>query len=147
MPSNEACHVLDFGWHMFVSDSFLSLFLILKSPSIHFSLCLLTSKTNCSGYSLSSGSSYHQEKQQNAVNYNDKDENQEDNYISNHYEEKEETPLPEFKLAHFLRGWLSCTRLWGLSRRGSEGRSHPPRFTLQSLGGWSTMIAERDRIE
>ncbi|XWS11785.1 hypothetical protein CRYUN_Cryun37aG0030400 [Craigia yunnanensis] len=84
---------------------------------------------------LSSGSSYHQEKQQNAGNYNDKDENQEDNYISNHYEENDEIPLPEFKLTHFLRGWLSCTRLWGLSRRGSEGRSHPPRFTLQSLGG------------
>ncbi|XP_022724535.1 uncharacterized protein LOC111281164 [Durio zibethinus] len=83
---------------------------------------------------LPSGSSYHQEKQQNAVNYNDKDENQEDSSISNHYEE-EEIPLPEFKLAHFLRGWLSHTRFWGVSRKGSEGRIHPPRFTLQCLGG------------
>ncbi|XWS16480.1 hypothetical protein CRYUN_Cryun34aG0091700 [Craigia yunnanensis] len=84
---------------------------------------------------LSSGSSYHQEKQQNAVNYNDKHENQEDNSISHHYEEEEEIHLPEFKLVHFMRGWLSYTRLWGFSRKGSERRSHSPRFTLQRLRG------------
>ncbi|XP_021298336.1 uncharacterized protein LOC110427202 isoform X1 [Herrania umbratica] len=84
---------------------------------------------------LSSGSSYHQEKQQKAVDYNNKDENQEDSSTSNHYEEEEEIPLPEVKLAHLLRGWLSCNRLWGASRKGPEGPSNPPRFTLQCLGG------------
>ncbi|XVF26552.1 hypothetical protein REPUB_Repub14bG0027100 [Reevesia pubescens] len=82
---------------------------------------------------LSSESSYHQERRQNTVNYNEKDENQEDNSTSNHYEEQEEIPLPEFKLAHFLRGWLSHTRLWGVSRKGTDGQSHSPRFTLQCL--------------
>ncbi|XVE52231.1 hypothetical protein DITRI_Ditri02bG0106500 [Diplodiscus trichospermus] len=71
--------------------------------------------------------SYHQEKQESPLDYYDNDENS----ISHHYEEEEEIPLPEFKLSHSLKGWLSYTRMWSFSRKGSEGQSHSPRFTLQ----------------
>ncbi|XP_038993354.1 uncharacterized protein LOC120117080 [Hibiscus syriacus] len=71
-------------------------------------------------------SCYDEERQQNPVNnHNYKDENQE------YYEDEEEaTSLPEFKFAHFLRRWISYTRLRGASRRMLEGRSCSPRFNL-----------------
>ncbi|GMI91886.1 hypothetical protein like AT1G80060 [Hibiscus trionum] len=75
---------------------------------------------------LSPRSSYDEERQQNLVNnHNCKDGNQD------YYEDEEEaTSLPEFKFAHFLRRWISHTRLLGASRRMLEGRNHSPRFNL-----------------
>ncbi|GAV75436.1 hypothetical protein CFOL_v3_18915, partial [Cephalotus follicularis] len=79
---------------------------------------------------LSSGSNAHGEDQTS----DDKFENQEEN------EDERETPMPEFKLAHFFKGWLSYSRMWGASRNGSEGRIRPSRFALQCLGGRPRMI-------
>ncbi|OMO54376.1 hypothetical protein CCACVL1_27854 [Corchorus capsularis] len=74
------------------------------------------------------------EKRQNVVNHNDLDENKEDN-SSDHYVEEEEIPLPEVKLTRLLSGWLSSTKLWAVSRKGSQGRNHRSRLTLKCLKG------------
>ncbi|KAE8656940.1 hypothetical protein F3Y22_tig00116997pilonHSYRG00655 [Hibiscus syriacus] len=80
---------------------------------------------------LSPRSSHGEEKQQNPVNYrNCKDENQE------YYEDEEKaSSLPEFKFAHFLRRWISHTRLCGASRRMLEVRSHSPRKYYEENDG------------
>ncbi|OMP01379.1 hypothetical protein COLO4_11937 [Corchorus olitorius] len=74
------------------------------------------------------------EKRQNVVNHNDLDENKDDN-SSDHYIEEEEIPLPEVKLTRLLSGWLSSTKLWAVSRKGSQGRNHRSRLTLKCLKG------------
>ncbi|KAK9281673.1 hypothetical protein L1049_004577 [Liquidambar formosana] len=74
---------------------------------------------------LSTESNDHEEEEQ----ISDHDE-QEDIFQNYHYEDEEEIPMPEFKLAHFLRGWLSYSKLSGVTRKGSEGRSRPSRFAL-----------------
>ncbi|KAL5756502.1 hypothetical protein ACOSP7_020928 [Xanthoceras sorbifolium] len=65
-----------------------------------------------------------------------------DGYKHNHNQcqDAEKTPASEFKLAHFLRGWLSYSRLWGVSRKSSEVKNSPSRFSLHCLGGSSRMI-------
>ncbi|KAF9615195.1 hypothetical protein IFM89_022457, partial [Coptis chinensis] len=40
---------------------------------------------------------------------------------------------PEFKLAHFLKGWLSYSTLWFVGRTKSEGELRPSRFSGQFL--------------
>ncbi|KAF2293179.1 hypothetical protein GH714_038766 [Hevea brasiliensis] len=65
------------------------------------------------------------------ANHSDNNENQD--YDSKyHCEDHDDIPTSEFKLAHFLRGWLS--------RKGSQGQSRPSRFSLQCLGGGPRMI-------
>ncbi|KAJ0007154.1 hypothetical protein Pint_30146 [Pistacia integerrima] len=83
--------------------------------------------------SSSSGSHGCGEKRHPGLAYEDSLRNQEDSYNYYNYEHVEEMPAPEFKLAHFLRGWLSYTRLWGVSRRTSEGKSRPSRFARHRL--------------
>ncbi|XP_031287362.1 uncharacterized protein LOC116146086 [Pistacia vera] len=85
--------------------------------------------------SSSSGSHGCGEKRHPGLAYEDSLRNQEDSYNYYNYEHVEEMPAPEFKLAHFLRGWLSYTRLWGVSRRTSEGKSRPSRFARHRLAG------------
>lgn len=81
---------------------------------------------------LSSGSDAHEEKE--GTSSDDNNENQDN---SKHYsgENQEQVPLLEFKLAKFLRGWLSNSRLWGLSRKGEEGGSAGTGFALHCLRG------------
>ncbi|KAK3219334.1 hypothetical protein Dsin_013304 [Dipteronia sinensis] len=92
-------------------------------------------------YSMSSSGSDAPHEQKKLANFADKDslENQ-DSYKYNQSQDAEETPASEFKLAHFLRGWLSYSRLWGVSRKSSEGKNRPSRFSLHCLGGTSRMI-------
>ncbi|KAL6334135.1 hypothetical protein AAG906_004566 [Vitis piasezkii] len=49
-------------------------------------------------------------------------------------EDEEEIPMPEFKLAHFLKGWLPYSRARSMGRRGSEGRICSSRFGGRCLG-------------
>lgn len=81
---------------------------------------------------LSSGSDAHEEKE--GTSSDDNNENQDN---SKHYsgENQEQVPLLEFKLAKFLRGWLSNSRSWGLSRKGEEGGSAGTGFALHCLRG------------
>ncbi|XP_062089877.1 uncharacterized protein LOC133796401 isoform X2 [Humulus lupulus] len=53
-------------------------------------------------------------------------------------EEDEENAAPQFKMAHFLRGLLSYSRLWGFSRKRSSSAdcsrtNRPTRFSLHFL--------------
>ncbi|XP_002517655.2 uncharacterized protein LOC8282356 isoform X1 [Ricinus communis] len=67
-------------------------------------------------------------------------ENQDYN-LYDYCEDQEEIPISEFKLAHFLRGWLSYSRLWGTaSRKGSQGQNRPSKFALECFGGRPRMI-------
>ncbi|KAK2651659.1 hypothetical protein Ddye_011515 [Dipteronia dyeriana] len=93
-------------------------------------------------YSMSSSGSNAPNEEKKLADFADKDglENQ-DSYKYNQSQDAEETPASEFKLAHFLRGWLSYSRLWGVSRKSSEGKSRPSRFSLHCLGGTSRMIS------
>ncbi|KAF2323226.1 hypothetical protein GH714_034238 [Hevea brasiliensis] len=75
-----------------------------------------------------------EKEQRTFANHSDNNENQD--YDSKyHCEDHDDIPTSEFKLAHFLRGWLS--------RKGSQGQSRPSRFSLQCLGG---EMAEKIRI-
>ncbi|KAJ8774131.1 hypothetical protein K2173_009562 [Erythroxylum novogranatense] len=53
---------------------------------------------------------------------------------------QEEIHISEFKLASFLKGWLSYSRLTGVARKGPESVNRPSRFGLQCLGGRPRMI-------
>ncbi|WCJ40535.1 Ubiquitin-like superfamily protein [Euphorbia peplus] len=66
---------------------------------------------------------------------NNEDQNDEDS-------NQEEVPSrPEFKLAHFLKGWLSYSRLWGGSRKGSPSHtSRPSRFRSPLLASGPQII-------
>lgn len=55
------------------------------------------------------------------------------------YDQVDDPPMPEFKLAPFLKGWLSYSRLRGVTRSTSKGRSHSSRFSLHCLGGGGTV--------
>lgn len=57
--------------------------------------------------------------------------NQDDSYKSYQDQDHEEIPVPEFKLTHFLRGWLSYSKLPGVSRKTTDGKSRPSRFALR----------------
>ncbi|XP_043724897.1 uncharacterized protein LOC122671626 [Telopea speciosissima] len=48
----------------------------------------------------------------------------------------------EFKLAHFLRGWLSYSRLWSRGKLRSRSKSHPSRFAgdYTKVGTESTLL-------
>ncbi|KAI6689934.1 hypothetical protein NL676_026762 [Syzygium grande] len=54
--------------------------------------------------------------------------------------EDHEIPMPEFRLAHFLGGWLSYSRLWGVKKKGSEAPRRASRFAMHCLGGGPGMI-------
>ncbi|KAJ9179026.1 hypothetical protein P3X46_010855 [Hevea brasiliensis] len=72
-----------------------------------------------------------EKEQRTFANHSDNNENQD--YDSKyHCEDHDDIPTSEFKLAHFLREWLS--------RKGSQGQSRPSRFSLQCLGGGPRMI-------
>uniref|UniRef100_A0A5B7C3J6 SNRNP25 ubiquitin-like domain-containing protein n=1 Tax=Davidia involucrata TaxID=16924 RepID=A0A5B7C3J6_DAVIN len=73
---------------------------------------------------LSLGSNTHEEREQNSANDDNNIEDQEN--IFRHHE----VPNLEFKLAHFLKGWLSYSKLWGAKRKDSEVRTRPSRFSL-----------------
>ncbi|PON90079.1 Ubiquitin-related domain containing protein [Trema orientale] len=66
-----------------------------------------------------------------------KEIDQEYNYKLSTKEDDEENGAPPLKMAHFLRGLLSYSSLWGVWRRGSyssDGRtSRPTRFSLHFL--------------
>ncbi|GAB4842092.1 hypothetical protein Ancab_012052 [Ancistrocladus abbreviatus] len=53
---------------------------------------------------------------------------------------EDETPMQEFKLSHFLRGWLSYSTLRGVARKRFEYKFRPSRFTLHCVGGGPNMI-------
>lgn len=57
-----------------------------------------------------------------------------------YYQQEDQEAIPVPKSAHFLRGWLSYYRLRSVSRKTSEGRSHPSRFGLRCLGSTPRMI-------
>ncbi|XP_065868626.1 uncharacterized protein [Euphorbia lathyris] len=87
---------------------------------------------------LTSGNGVQEErKQQSSLCDSENNEDQNDNNSS-----QEEVPSrTEFKLAHFLRGWLSYSRLWGSSRKGSPSQnSRPSRFRSPLLGSGPKMI-------
>lgn len=67
----------------------------------------------------------------------DDSDNNENQDSSKYYsdENQEEVPLLEFKLAKFLRRWLSNSRSRSLLKNGSEGRSAGTGFPLHCLGG------------
>ncbi|XP_050231094.1 uncharacterized protein LOC126680089 [Mercurialis annua] len=92
---------------------------------------------------LPSGDTQKKKEQQTNVDHSNPKENEDDNSIYS-LEDEEEIPMPEFKLAHFLKGWLSYSKLWGTSttgsRRGSHNQNRPSRFSLQCLGGRPKMI-------
>lgn len=67
------------------------------------------------------------------------DEDNWDCFKHNNYKDHEIT-MPEFKLAHFLGGWLSYFRLWGVKRKGLEAPRCASRFAVHCLGGGSGMI-------
>ncbi|XP_038718518.1 uncharacterized protein LOC120011468 [Tripterygium wilfordii] len=88
---------------------------------------------------LSRESNAYEESGQTNSDDTNEDDNQEQ-FKHSSYEDQEEIPLPEFKLANFLRGWLSYSRLWGTSKKVSEGRNPPSRFARHFLGGTPRMI-------
>ncbi|TXG69370.1 hypothetical protein EZV62_004305 [Acer yangbiense] len=92
-------------------------------------------------YSMSSSGSDAPHEEKKLADFADKDslENQ-DSYKYNQSQDAEEIPASEFKLAHFLKGWLSYSRLWGVSRKSSEGKSRPSRFSPHCFGGTSRMV-------
>ncbi|KAK0594842.1 hypothetical protein LWI29_001197 [Acer saccharum] len=92
-------------------------------------------------YSMSPSGSDASHEEKKLADFADKDslENQ-DSYKYNQSQDAEEIPASEFKLAHFLKGWLSYSRLWGVSRKSSEGKSRPSRFSPRCFGGTSRMI-------
>lgn len=75
----------------------------------------------------STGLDIHQEDGENAEDYI------EDNYPEDkihHLGSNEEAIIrnTEFKLAHFLKGWLSYSKLWAGRRTRMEGRTHPSKL-------------------
>ncbi|KDP37069.1 hypothetical protein JCGZ_06125 [Jatropha curcas] len=68
------------------------------------------------------------------------DNNNENQDYNSNYLCEDEGKTSEFKLAHFLKGWLSYTRLRGAPRKGTQGQSRPSRFAFQCLGGGHRMI-------
>ncbi|KAK9232270.1 hypothetical protein WN943_022515 [Citrus x changshan-huyou] len=81
---------------------------------------------------LSPGSDAEEEKKHDLA---DRDSlgNQDDSYKYYQHQDHEEIPVPGFKLAHFLKGWLSYSKLRGVSRKSTEGKSRPSRFALRCL--------------
>ncbi|KAF5739080.1 hypothetical protein HS088_TW12G00278 [Tripterygium wilfordii] len=102
-------------------------------------ICLLRNENDSFGYRLSRESNAYEESGQTNSDDTNEDDNQEQ-FKHSSYEDQEEIPLPEFKLANFLRGWLSYSRLWGTSKKVSEGRNPPSRFARHFLGGTPRMI-------
>lgn len=96
----------------------------------------LADKANLENQEVSSLSGSHGcgEKRLPGLTDEDSLRNQEDSNNYYNYEHVEEMPAPEFKLANFLRGWLSYTRLWGVSGRTSERKSRLSRFARHRLG-------------
>ncbi|CAA7025809.1 unnamed protein product [Microthlaspi erraticum] len=41
----------------------------------------------------------------------------------------------EFRLVHLIKAWLPYAGRWGLSRKGSESRTRPSRFSFKHFGG------------
>ncbi|KAL5575719.1 hypothetical protein UlMin_017418 [Ulmus minor] len=97
-------------------------------------------KESTLGHKLSSSSNTCEEKEQ--TNMNENQENidlLEDNFTFRPNEEQVENRAPMFKMAQFLKGWFSYSRLVGVSRRGTECRgrittSRPTRFGLHLFG-------------
>ncbi|KAK7859308.1 uncharacterized protein LOC112015267 [Quercus suber] len=79
----------------------------------------------------SSGSDSHEEISSDDSNNNENQDSSKDYSDEN----QEEVPLLEFKLAKFLRRWLSNSRSRSLLKNGSEGRSAGTGFPLHCLGG------------
>ncbi|XP_030972164.1 uncharacterized protein LOC115992209 [Quercus lobata] len=77
-----------------------------------------------------SGSDSHEE-----ISSDDSDNNENQDSSKYSDENQEEVPLLEFKLAKFLRRWLSSSRSRSLLKNGSEGRSAGTGFPLHCLGG------------
>lgn len=92
-------------------------------------------------YSLpSSGSNDQEEEDQSFADEKFTNEYEDAQFNNYNYDDQEEDSMPEFKLANFLRGWLSYSRLWGFSRKQSEGKTRPSRFARHCLGGGPRMI-------
>ncbi|KAA8541927.1 hypothetical protein F0562_023079 [Nyssa sinensis] len=88
---------------------------------------------------LSLGSNTHEEREQKSANDNNNIEDQE-NIFRHHPYEDGEVSNSEFKLAHFLKGWLSYSKLWGGKRKDSEVRTCPSRFLCVYYGGKPKMV-------
>ncbi|KAE7997309.1 hypothetical protein FH972_001955 [Carpinus fangiana] len=85
---------------------------------------------------LSSGSIFHEETEETGSDDIDDDENQEKSSKCHGDDNQEDAPIPELKLANVLRGWLSNSSLWGISRKRSEGwNPSSSRFGQHCLGG------------
>ncbi|KAF5207942.1 U11/U12 small nuclear ribonucleoprotein-like [Thalictrum thalictroides] len=63
----------------------------------------------------------------------DDDQHDEDNKYYNHEGDEGFIGHSEFKLAHFLKGWLSYSTLWFVGRTKSENRISSSRFSGQFL--------------
>lgn len=70
----------------------------------------------------STGEDVYEENLENTEDDIEDDTNDEDR--RNHNNENVIMKNAEFKLAHFLKGWLSFSRLWCRRRMRSEGRAH-----------------------
>ncbi|XP_059642652.1 uncharacterized protein LOC132284559 [Cornus florida] len=114
----------------------------IRHMSINYKIAKQRSKNQSAAsrqFAMSQGSNVHEEGEQTTVNDNHHNDDQEK--ISRHHdcEEEQDVIMPEFKLAHFLKGWLSYSKLWGSTRKGCEGRTRPSRFSLHCYGGRSGM--------
>ncbi|KAF8400615.1 hypothetical protein HHK36_013914 [Tetracentron sinense] len=93
-------------------------------------------------YTMSSSESDAREEKELNGEYDDGGDDQEESFKHHYYAEEDEGFIggSEFKLAHFLRGWLSYSRLWYVGRTRSEGKARPSRFSRHWLGGGPKMI-------
>ncbi|XP_077236694.1 uncharacterized protein LOC143878276 [Tasmannia lanceolata] len=76
------------------------------------------------------GSDFHEENGKDSEDDDEDDNDQEDGYFYDaNDEEKDSLGQSEFRLAHYLRGWLSYSRLWcARGRMQVEDRARPSRF-------------------
>lgn len=84
---------------------------------------------------FSSGLEVLEEKEQNGDGDEYCEDDQEENEKYYDTEDGEDDKLiqhTEFKLAHFLRGWLSYSGLWCRRRTRSQAKAHPSRFAGHS---------------
>ncbi|CAK9164886.1 unnamed protein product [Ilex paraguariensis] len=83
---------------------------------------------------LSSGSNDGEEREQARSNVHVSHIEDRNNFKHHNCEEEATIPMPEFKLSHFLKGWLSYSKIWGGTRR-TEGRNRLSRFSLHGVTG------------
>ncbi|PIA42385.1 hypothetical protein AQUCO_02000083v1 [Aquilegia coerulea] len=92
-----------------------------------------------------SSDSDHDDVDSNSDRHEDSNDDQhgEDSKYYNHERDEDFIGHSEFKLAHFLKGWLSYSTLWFVGRTKSENRIRSSRFSGQFLKLGSKMTLTR----